>query len=557
MAPKRSSVGGKRKADAMDAPGASGGAASLADQAASVLASLKKLPDYADAVVSSLTSFLATPEGPQGLDDILDLSHPTAEDRQVFADRIDAFFPAIGDNSACLDNDGPVILRPWMLGWKKELGTKGFNTHDDIKALVTLILLQGMKTDSTNLQGVERLSVEAATEFYGYDILPRTGSEVGIGGVQYIKGWSRSTAFLFVMSQLVREENKQCVIDLRDNYPAIFDSYCQQFAIVKKHSSVEERMTSSRHITLATTSTRKRPNAFNYVFQVMRVTQACGAPAETTLNRWSEASALSAVLGLTMDESKAALNLVKNVPENIRRRLQSLTARHGISRGPVSHQMLASPLLALNGCPAHPPDGWADAMINSDATLELIVDRIQADFEGSPVVFRRTPTMVEFGQTQQRCAAFLHSLSLLRGRINGDAYEIEAPKLQNKFHLRYLDTELDEAVKTGAPDVGNIAAFKVVVDAFANELERTRRERHREMADRVAQATLQQLKLQLTEDWQKADEHLAKTAAAAGNAETLDLAFAENRYNRGTRYQLLKCLKFIRCNSFEFVFRVS
>ena len=107
MAPKRSSVGGKRKADAMDAPGASGGAASLADQAASVLASLKKLPDYADAVVSSLTSFLATPEGPQGLDDILDISHPTAEDRQVFADRIDAFFPRSGTTLLAWIMTGP------------------------------------------------------------------------------------------------------------------------------------------------------------------------------------------------------------------------------------------------------------------------------------------------------------------------------------------------------------------------------------------------------------------------------------------------------------------
>ena len=161
MAPKKVSVEAQRRS--------SGSKRTAAD------ADLQELPDYAIVVLDSLAKSF-THDRVSGLHDLLDEMFPIRAAREVFADKVEAAFPPTDSvqYSADLHSNGPALLRPWMLGWKKELGQKGFNTEDDIKNLMTLILLQGMKTDAARLMGVECLAVEAA-ELEGYEIVDRGG----------------------------------------------------------------------------------------------------------------------------------------------------------------------------------------------------------------------------------------------------------------------------------------------------------------------------------------------------------------------------------------------
>jgi hypothetical protein len=377
------------------------------------------------------------------------------------------------------------------------------------------------------------LAVEAAV-LDGYEVVDRGGGLVGIGGVQYVKGWSRSTAFLFILAVLVNDAHLPMVAILRRDRPDIFASFCTQHAVVHNHSTVEARIKSAREITLGSTATRKKPNCFNYLFQAEKVMRATGSTADAMLARWSEVTAVSAILGMTREEGAATLNLIKNVPVRLRERLQRMAAKHGMFRGPVSHGILSSPLFGLDGGPDHPVDAWREGLRNGPAVLDLVVERLDDDYSSAPALMRKTPTLAEFGLLQQRCAAFELNVSLLRLQVNGDVFAAEQPKLRKKFCLHYMDTDLDEQVKQAAmPDPCCIPAFNDVIQNFTSQVEKERRDKHREFADRVAVATLAQLKLELLEDGHAADEHIAKVASLSSTDEKLDLAYTGTRYNKG------------------------
>ena len=114
---------------------------------------------------------------------------------------------------------------------------------------------------------------------------------------------------------------------------------------------------------------------------------------------------------------------------------------------------------------------------------------------------RRAPTLAEFSLLQSRCAAFLVLASLLKKEVNEVTYEVEMKRLAVQFKQRYLDAELDEDVARGQePCLDRVPAFRRVVEIFQGQHASELRVKHKEIADRVAVATLAQLTLELRQD---------------------------------------------------------
>ena len=157
----------------------------------------------------------------------------------------------------------------------------------------------------------------------------------------------------------------------------------------------------------------------------------------------------------------------------LRDRMQNLAVKHGMTRGPFSHGIMSSPQMTFGGGPDHPIDTWKAGLVNTEETLSLVVDRLECDYTGAPVLMRKTPTLAEFCQLQQRCAGYLFYCSLLKSTVTDATYHSEEPKLRKKFMLHYLDMDIDDHIKKGnAPDPADIPAFKAVLDSFNSAVEK-------------------------------------------------------------------------------------
>lgn len=419
----------------------------------------------------------------------------------VLAEKVDSKFPpepgVLYTNSAGLEADGPVTLRPWQLSYHAENGQKGFQQDENTRALTSLILLRGFQTDGTTLIGVEKLSVTRIVEIPGQHHPTGLSTSGMIGEVGYIKGWSRSCCLLFILDMLAGDD------DLRSAVPTpVLDSFRTVHAIVKNYVSVEQRLEAARDITLASTSTRMRPNVFVYLFQVRKLSAAMNLTPDEAVARW-QVNAVTSVLQISPEEAKASLNLANHIPACIVERLQGLARKYGLPRGPVNQGILASSLLVLGHGAPHNVEAVLVGVRNTPESLDLLLDRVTLFYENAPVQLRRTPNVAEFTLHQTLTTFFVYNMTLLKQQIGESYYEEACPKLRQKFLDGYLDFDMDTEFRRGtAVDLKRVDAFRVIVDAFESKEEASIRRHHQELSDRVAQATREQLLAALRMDQQ-------------------------------------------------------
>ena len=157
---------------------------------------------------------------------------------------------------------------------------------------------------------------------------------------------------------------------------ATFASYRACYVVVNTSAeTVEQRLQISREITMASASTRVRPNAFVHLYQVKMMVQASGLDAETALSRWSEVSEVSKLLAISQDEARAAANLAVKVPGEVVQVLQDAVQKYGLQRGPVSQAILASPIICLGYSPSHADSEYREALKNGPEALMMLAER--------------------------------------------------------------------------------------------------------------------------------------------------------------------------------------
>lgn len=492
-------------------------------------------PNYYHAVLAKFDTAIATHGS---LDRYLHSIMPTDAHRADFAILIDEFFPPLPgvEYAAHLRTPGPVNLRPWQLGWDVQLGNKGIMVADDARVLVSLIALRGFRTDAERLPGVEKLSVEAASSLHprfgaadGYSVVPHANLEAGVGSAGYTKGWFRSCCFLFVLATILEE-------DLIPNVmarPEIAESFQRVCAIVNVFDTVDQRVNATREITLSSVLTRRRPNCFTWMFQIRKL-MATGLSAEATVASWSQASAVSAILAISTDEAKAALNLVSGCSEDFVNAMKALAEKYGMSKGPVAHSLLASPLVCLNNGPPHMSTIWENGLKNTNHTLAMLALRLQSDWENMPRAMRKVATPADLALLQPRCGAFAFLVRLLQAEISADHFHRELPALEVRFGLKYLDMEIDDEIRrSGTPDLDRVSAFKSILATYNKESEQARGKQHQELSDRVALATFEQMQAELTGDWAEMERYTNALLVTTRHQETDLLKFRQRRYQHG------------------------
>lgn len=89
-------------------------------------------------------------------------------------------------------------------------------------------------------------------------------------------------------------------------------------------------------ITLGSTATRSKPNAFNHLHQLRR-RQLLGQSIEAVLQQWKNPKTLRDIYGLGPLEAAAVVNLVDRMPHGAVQQLEKAACRYGMVKGPISH----------------------------------------------------------------------------------------------------------------------------------------------------------------------------------------------------------------------------
>lgn len=203
-----------------------------------------RLTDYFDKVVAEHGSLVA----------YLNNKYSTVDLRLSFALELDEAFPpevgvkyAMNGQLAAGQASATLFLRPWMLGWRADLGNKGLLIVEDCRALFQLVALRGFCTDPL-IPGTELLVVNEVNPVLvesPYEAPALQEGLVGCGAVAYTKGWTRAVVAVGVMDGIIAldmvEEVKQ-----QGAANKVWEKFRTMHAIVGEYKSEAERVLGNR-----------------------------------------------------------------------------------------------------------------------------------------------------------------------------------------------------------------------------------------------------------------------------------------------------------------------
>ena len=222
-----------------------------------------------------------------------------------------------------------------------------------------LILVNSFLSDSDKHAGVEKLAFtqpnpKLYTNTRAHPV-PGNAYAIGYQQIDQQKGWTRSIALYFIF-YAVRK------LDILTEFKAQYgEAELQNFGAVYGIVSVAPddvaRVDSNLNITMASTMTRQRPNAFNLYHQVKKKA-ALGISMDRLKEEWTTSRRGRHIYNIGVADSSAVANLVNGIPTAAAEILQLAACKWGVVKGPMTHAgigceaelpMLRVPFL-LQGC---------------------------------------------------------------------------------------------------------------------------------------------------------------------------------------------------------------
>ncbi len=177
--------------------------------------------------------------------DYMEATYTSDAERRSLAARVDAAFPCQeGIVYATGLVEGPVCLRAWQLGWRPDLGQKGLVDRHDSELLLSMMCLQGFKTNTEGEAGAERLLVAAPAHMAKPYTTPKLhDGQLGVGAVAYDKGWTRGSHAMYLCEVLLRLD---LLDEVRSHAQHLFQSLCTVYGLVMNFDSDMQRVLQNR-----------------------------------------------------------------------------------------------------------------------------------------------------------------------------------------------------------------------------------------------------------------------------------------------------------------------
>ncbi|CAJ1371839.1 unnamed protein product [Effrenium voratum] len=403
---------------------------------------------------------------------------------------------------------GGVLLRPYHLAFRCDFGFAGTIDPDETELLVSLILSEGFRTNP-DLIGVEKLAVVAPDKALlesPYKPLPRlpsagqalidAGDALPPFSVAFVKGWRRSVCALIVAEGVRTLDLLEAV---SDDYKASMSTI---YGSVGRYGSVRDQVFANRGVTLASSSTRRAPNCFNFLRQA-EVLERSGAASDFT-EEWDTASKVAKAFQLGRTEANAVSSLRSKVAvENLQLLRDSVDVRG--MRGFLTNEVVAKDVFATGWTSGFGPlEQWQAELTNDPDgfVVHLLIQRLCVDWDKQAPSMRSAWTFRATLPVHQACGLFLHFLFLLQSRVPEEVQVQSKGRLRELFLQGYMDAEIEHVLVNTVPpgDLRNITAFRDVTSKHENQVSEEAEKRDRELARRVAEATLAQIKSKLQAD---------------------------------------------------------
>lgn len=140
------------------------------------------------------------------LDEFLKRRLPDAGALGAAVRELEALFPEAPDvQYAKKLQPGPLLLRPWHLGWWPEMGCKGHLEIETSKCLVVLVAALGFKSNPDRDLGAEKVVV-CPSDPHRCSAQPTYAmgkAGLAAGSVALVKGWTRSVALWTFMVSVI------------------------------------------------------------------------------------------------------------------------------------------------------------------------------------------------------------------------------------------------------------------------------------------------------------------------------------------------------------------
>ena len=195
----------------------------LVEKEKEVIESLPWWSDVMDDVDQTLTEY-------GGVTEFLLHTYPDEDSRKEFSTKLINMFPV--PEGEQLSNDfGPGIknFSLFQVCYHSQAGNKGLVIRDYMKNLVSLVLLQGAKTDASTCAGVEFPVLQPLcheffeTKWQTEQLQPQGVDTFESQSIAFTKGWTRGCAFVFVGYLLMKHN----LVDFyKEKLPKQFRSLC-------------------------------------------------------------------------------------------------------------------------------------------------------------------------------------------------------------------------------------------------------------------------------------------------------------------------------------------
>ncbi|CAK9106185.1 unnamed protein product, partial [Durusdinium trenchii] len=205
---------------------------------------------------------------------------------------------------------------------------------------------------------------------------------------------------------------------------------------------------------------------------------------------WHNASLIMRAFSIGEKEALAVSNLQERISPEVTAALRAEVRPRGMRRW-LSHEILAKNLFnrgfsSGTGC-------W---------DVKLFLQRLTGDWDRQPVELRKTWSLKDAQSLHGACGFFLHVMGELESQVARSDFDDCKDAILSQFMTGFSDPEIDHLLQTTVPPVElrDISFLKNVVVAFEARTQKEVEAKEAEAAARVAEATLEHLKVKLNKD---------------------------------------------------------
>eukprot|EP00435_Cladocopium_sp_Y103_P033211 s2906_g8.t1 len=233
---------------------------------------------------------------------------------------------------------------------------------------------------------------------------------------------------------------------------------------------------------------------------------------------WESAAEVAKVFRIGKSESGAILNLTTKVHADMVIKLRDSVRTRGM-RAFLNHDCIARDLFNLTfttGTAGLEP--WASQLMNREDNqlVSLVIDRMCGDFDRQAPSMRKPWTFKDASSLHAACGAFQHFMRLLQRGVSQADFQRREANLKQQFALGVFDPDLLHAIETTVPpssleSVGFLRRGLMEASLAAEISQQQARdveERNRELAERVAAATMDQIRAKLEADIEELKKHV-------------------------------------------------